>query len=153
MHGPAHPSRVPWRAAGRFDSGEMMASDLAVTASRDGCWPGAIAAAQDASCLTHCYGSSAHDRSQNTATFVFSHSLLTHSWCHDVFDRRCAAAFWARLAAGGSLANHGHRRNICLVTGTSILRPCLKLSLGATLARFLLRAFALGWTWAGRRWT
>ena len=36
--------------------GEMI-SDLAVTASRDGCRPGSIAAAQDTSCLTHCYGS------------------------------------------------------------------------------------------------
>ena len=32
-----------------LDPGEMMASDLAVTASRDGCRPGAIAAAQDTS--------------------------------------------------------------------------------------------------------
>ena len=55
----------------------------------------------------------------------------------------CAAAFCPRLAKNGSLA---------IQVGSGVLRrdglvsnfgPCLKLSLGATLARFLLRDFAV----------
>ena len=56
----------------------MMASDLAVTASRDGCRPGAIAAAQDTSCscaATDLAHTVSREKAHNSAVFTAGSTL------------------------------------------------------------------------------